>query len=118
MRLVSTGSVSVSRVPLPRKLLGQVLHQDSVAVGTEEDMSLGSGQSPGEGADPHASPGRRPPPPDDAQPPAPGRRPVSASWPCGDPRPAVLALESPWRQGAPQYLAEPQPAWKESWKHS
>ena len=69
MRLVSTGSVSVSRVPLPRKLLGQVLHRDSVAVGTEEDMSLGSGQSPGEGADPHASPGRRPPPPDDAQPP-------------------------------------------------
>ena len=62
MRLVSTGSVSVPCASLG-KLLGQVLHQTGVAVGTEEDIDLGSGQSPGEGADPHASPGRCPPTP-------------------------------------------------------
>lgn len=56
---VSTGSAS--RMPLPRKLLGQVLHQDGFAAGTEEDMGLGSGQSPGAGTDPHVSPGRHPP---------------------------------------------------------
>lgn len=61
MLLVSMGSVS--RAPLLGKLLGQVLHQDGVAGGTDEDMGLGSGQSPGEGTDPHASPGRHPHPP-------------------------------------------------------
>lgn len=64
---VSTGSAS--HTPLPRKLLGQVLHQDGFAAGTEEDMGLGSGQSPGAGTDPHASPGRCPLPSDRAQPP-------------------------------------------------
>lgn len=64
---VSTGSASGT--PLPRKLLGQALHQDSFAAGTEEDMGLGSGQSPRVGTDPHESPGRCPLPSDGAQPP-------------------------------------------------